>query len=229
MSRSDSTFIFLEYVPTNVGRVSARPIPGRVDFTARLIRACMHAGLFMLIYGGCLHLTHGRSDVGRWYSGWELSVPLVPAMIVPYFSIYPLFFLAFFMCAEAPALRTLSRRLITAQLVAGSVYLMCPLQSGFTRPTIDGVFAPLFHVLEATDLPYNLAPSLHVATSIILAPVFCARLSGSGRWMLAIWFALICASTVFTWQHHLVDVASGALLGMLCVRCFSIDRAALVR
>ena len=181
--------------------------------------ACAQAALFVLVYGGCLSFTVSRGDVGRMYSDWELHIPLVPAMIIPYFSIYALYFIAFFVCRnDASELKLLSVRLTVAQLVAAACYLMFPLECGFHRPTIEGPFATMFKLLDATDRPYNLAPSLHVTTAVILGAVFVAKTRGSLRAALTTWFALIAISTVLTWQHHLVDVIGGAMLGMACLR-----------
>jgi len=181
--------------------------------------ACAQAALFVLVYGGCLSFTVSRGDVGRMYSDWELRIPLVPAMIVPYLSIYALFFVSFFVCRSDPnELKLLSVRLTVSQLVAAACYLMFPLECGFQRPAIEGPFATMFKLLDATDRPYNLAPSLHVTTAVILGAVFVARTRGSLRAALTIWFALIAISTVLTWQHHLVDVVGGAMLGLACLR-----------
>ena len=181
--------------------------------------AVAQAAVFALVYGGCLSFTASRADVGRMYSSWELRIPLVPAMIVPYFSIYALFFLAYFICRnDARELRGLSVRLTASQLVAAACYLMFPLECGFRRPPIDGAMGVMFKLLDATDRPYNLAPSLHVTTAVILGALFVARTRGVLRTLLAAWFALIALSTVLTWQHHLVDVVGGAMLGMACLR-----------
>jgi membrane-associated phospholipid phosphatase len=187
--------------------------------TTAISYACAQAALFVLVYGGCLSYTTSRADVGRMYSDWELRIPLVPAMIVPYLSIYALFFVAFFLCRrDAAELRTLSARLTASQLVAGACYLMFPLECGFHRPAIDGALGALFKLLDATDRPYNLAPSLHVTTAVILGAVFVARTRGAMRVLAFAWFALIGLSTMLTWQHHLVDVVGGAMLGMACLR-----------
>src|SRR5688572_16931757 len=128
-----------------------------------LVHAIGQASVFVLMYGGCLSLTASRGDIGRLYSSWELAVPLVPAMIVPYFSIYLLFFAAYFLCRnDAAALRGLSMRLTASQLVAAACYVMFPLECGLQRPAIDGALGTMFKLLDATDRPYNLAPSLHV-------------------------------------------------------------------
>lgn len=186
---------------------------------AALGHAMGQAACFVLVYAGCLSYTASRADVGRLYSEWELGIPLVPAMIVPYFSLYVMFFAAYFLCRrDARELRGLSVRLTASQLVAGACYLMFPLECGFQRPPIDGPFEILFKLLDATDRPYNLAPSLHVTSAVILGALFVARTRGGVRACLAVWFVLIAVSTLLTWQHHLVDVVGGAMLGLACVR-----------
>jgi len=186
---------------------------------AALTYACAQAAVFVLAYGGCLSFTASRGDVGRMYGEWELRVPLMPAMIVPYLSIYALFFAAFFVCRrDLGELKLLSARLTASQLVAAACYVMFPLECGFHRPTIDGALGMMFKLLDATDRPYNLAPSLHVTTAVILGALFCAKTRGVLRGALVAWFALIAVSTMLTWQHHLVDVVGGAMLGMACLK-----------
>jgi membrane-associated phospholipid phosphatase len=180
--------------------------------------AVAQATLFMLVYNGCLLLTSIRPDVRRAFAQWELSIPLVPAMIVPYLSIYLLFIAAFFTCSDRFELRRLSQRLTASQLVAALVYVLFPLQSGFHRPVVEGIFGGMFRLLDATDLPYNLAPSLHVTTAIILGAHYATKTRGVVRQLVIAWFALIAISTMLTWQHHLLDVVGGAMLGMACLR-----------
>jgi membrane-associated phospholipid phosphatase len=146
-------------------------------------------------------------------------------MILPYFSIYPLFVLSFFACGDARELRAYSYRLSLCQLVAGVCYLMYPLECGFQRPAMDGVFGFMFRILDATDRPYNLAPSLHVATALIVGTVMTAKASVGLRALSAAWFVLIALSTLLTWQHHVVDVIAGATLGLACIRTFAVDCA----
>jgi membrane-associated phospholipid phosphatase len=156
--------------------------------------------------------------LARLYAPWELQIPLVPAMVVPYLSMYLLFFVAFFLCKDLAELRTLSLRLTVSQVVAAACYLLFPLECGFQRPAIDGMCGVMFRLIDATDRPYNLAPSLHVTTAFIVGSVFVSRTGGATRFVTATWFVLIAASTLFTWQHHLVDVVGGAMLGLGCLR-----------
>jgi membrane-associated phospholipid phosphatase len=183
-----------------------------------LISACVLATLFVVVYGGSLALTASRTDVGRLYFDWELSIPVVPAMIVPYFSIYFLFFASFFICRNVEERRTLSLQIAVSLLAAGTCYLLFPLEFGAERPPIDGVFGLMFRLLEATDRPYNLAPSLHVSTAVILGNLFASKAGGLTRAAVTTWFSLIAIATIFTWQHHLVDAIGGALLGAAALR-----------
>jgi membrane-associated phospholipid phosphatase len=183
------------------------------------IACCVALSLmFALIYGGMNWLTSLRSDVGQLYFDWELRfIPLVPAMIVPYSSLDVMFLLAFFICRDRVELRSLSLRLALALLIAGLCFLIVPLKIGFVRPELTGVFGWMFHTLHGLDKPFNLAPSLHIAIGIIVAMVFVPKARGVWRGVLVAWFMLIGVSTLLTWQHHLIDVVAGALLGIICI------------
>src|SRR5207245_2913997 len=63
------------------------------------------------------------------------------------------------------------------------------------------------------EYPHNLFPALHITLCMILVDTYGRRTRGLVRVLAYGWFALIAASTVLTWQHHLVDVAGGFVLG----------------
>ena len=63
------------------------------------------------------------------------------------------------------------------------------------------------------DQPFNQFPSLHVTYCVIFWSVWRQVCRGAARAMLAVWLLLVGASTVFTWQHHVLDVAGGVVLG----------------
>lgn len=79
------------------------------------------------------------------------------------------------------------------------------------------MFGWLFDVLMGFDKPYNQAPSLHIALLVVLWVCYARYASGAWRWLLHGWFALIGLSVLTTWQHHFIDVPTGALAGWLCV------------
>ena len=48
--------------------------------------------------------------------------------------------------------------------------------------------------------------------------------AGWARWFLHVWTFLICASVLTTYQHHFIDIPTGALLGLLCVWLWPLER-----
>lgn len=171
--------------------------------------------LFLVLYHACNQLTRVRPDVGVWAFGWERHWPVVPAMIVPYWSIDLLFVAAPFLAATADEVAWLRRRL-TAVIAGGALgFLLVPLRFAFPRPEVEGAFAPWFAALYGFDAPHNLFPSLHIALRTVLAVWFARRTTGWFRRALHGWFFLIGVSTLLTWQHHLVDVAGGFWLAAI--------------
>jgi hypothetical protein len=95
-----------------------------------------------------------------------------------------------------------------------------PLRFAFDRPHADGLLGWAFDNFRLLDQPFNQFPSLHIALQIILLGVFVRSTRGVVRAIIGVWFALIAASTLLTYQHHLVDIIGGAALGTLCVYFF---------
>ena len=178
------------------------------------------SALFVLVYSGCTAITARRTDVGALPFAWESSIPFVPAMIIPYWSLDLFFVAAFFVCRDRRELDTLGKRIVTAILAAGTCFLLVPLRCEFPRRDVDGFLGVLFYLLRGFDLPYNKFPSLHIALLTLVLPVFLRRTKGLGRALLVGWFGLIAASTVLTYQHHVIDLAGGWVLAMICCYLF---------
>jgi membrane-associated phospholipid phosphatase/predicted protein tyrosine phosphatase len=174
--------------------------------------------LFVGIYGGCNWISAQRGDVGTLYFDWELKLPFVPAMILPYWSLDLFFLASFFLCSDRKELGVLGRRIVLAIAIAGACFLLFPLRVGFPRPEVSGPLASLFASLRSFDQPYNLLPSLHITLLALLADHYGRHTRGGLRVTVFGWFALIAVSTVLTYQHHVVDIAGGALLAVFCFR-----------
>ena len=190
--------------------------------------------LFEIIYNGCNWITAQRPGVSTWYFDWELRIPFIPAMIVPYWSLDLFFVGSFFVCSSLPELRLLRNRLTAAVLIAGVCFLLFPLRLAFPRPDVTGFFGLLFAALRSFDQPYNLSPSLHIALRTIIYPVYIPRVAGLARVGLRIWFLLIGVSTIFTYQHQVIDIVTGWILAIVCLHLFAqqdpaIDRSRHVR
>lgn len=180
---------------------------------------------FFATYGLATWVTAQRGEVGAIVFAWEREVPFLPWTIVPYWSIDLLYAASLFICTTRRELDAHAKRLLAAQVVAVACFLAFPLRFTFERPATDGAFGALFDLLGRFDQPYNQAPSLHIALLVILWDRYAAHLRGRARLALHAWFALIGVSVLTTWQHHFVDLPTGALLGFACLWLWPVDAA----
>ncbi|APW35801.1 hypothetical protein RD110_00030 [Rhodoferax koreense] len=176
--------------------------------------ACaMTSAIFVATYWLANHFTSLRHDVGATVFDWERHIPFVPWTIVPYLSICVFFVLSFFAEGGPIELRRHVARLMLVLLVAMLCYAAFPLRFTFERPVVDGLFHPMYAALVWFDRPYNRAPSLHIAVLLVLWARFSpCRGQWAGR-CLHLWFGLIAVSVLTTYQHHVIDVLAGWLLG----------------
>jgi hypothetical protein len=169
--------------------------------------------VFIGVYSSCNRFTATRSDVGTCYFGWEKNLPFIPWLVVPYWSLDLFYCGSFFLCTTRRELHRHTARLILVTILSGICFLLIPMRFGWARPEPTGWTAPFFRALYANDMPYNLAPSLHISLRSLVWIIYGAHLRGRWRQLTKIWFILIGLSTLLLWQHHLMDVASGFLMG----------------
>jgi protein-tyrosine phosphatase len=107
---------------------------------------------------------------------------------------------------------------LTAQVIAVACFLLFPLRFTFEHAAVTGgVSGFLFEALGSFDRPFNQAPSLHIALLVVLWALYGKHVP---RWAFAplhLWFALIGVSVLTTYQHHFIDIPTGALLGFTCL------------
>jgi membrane-associated phospholipid phosphatase len=193
------------------------PAAGRPWKRAALWLLCL-APFFYLTYGAANWIASGRSDVGTMVFGWERHIPFLAWTIIPYWSINALYGLSLFVCADAGELDTHGRRLFTAQVVAVACFILFPLRFTFDRPEVPaGPSGFLFDALTSFDQPFNQAPSLHIALLVILWALYIRHVPRRALWPMHAWFVLIGASVLTTYQHHFIDIPTGALLGLFCL------------
>ena len=178
---------------------------------------------FFASYGFATWWTARRADVGAVVFDWERHIPFVPWTIAPYWSIDLFYAISLFVCTSARELDAHAKRLLTAQVVAVACFVAFPLRFTFDRPAAEGVFGWMFDVLASFDQPFNQAPSLHIALLVILWACYARHLRGAWRLLLHAWALVVGASVLTTWQHHFVDVPTGALLGFFCLWLWPVD------
>ena len=178
-----------------------------------IIGALLVSLLFFPIYLGCAALTAARGNPLHLYAHWELSIPFWPFMVVPYLSIF-LVFLIPPLQLNADELRALVRRLVVATLIGGILFFCLPAQLGFAEHNDAGIWQPLYDLIYEIDNRFNTVPSFHVIyTASILLALMAVATAPLRRLYLA-WLVIVCASTVLTHRHHLLDVAAGLAIAL---------------
>lgn len=193
---------------------------------ARWRHLLLNAGVFGVCYQLGNALAQARAGVPSVAFAFESQMPFLPWMIIPYLSSGLLFVLSFSLVRDPNRLRILSQRVLLATVLASLVFFLYPLQFSGARPVVDNpVWAFLFELLSTVDRPYNQLPSLHVAFCIIFWQSLQERASTPwARALLAGWLLLTALATLTTYQHHVLDVVGGALLGLLCLKAIGGDR-----
>ncbi|WP_326535208.1 phosphatase PAP2/dual specificity phosphatase family protein [Pseudorhodoferax sp.] len=196
-------------------------------------RPYRRAAAWLLLLGPLFYLSYGlanwwastRAQVPSVVFDWERGLPFWAWTIFPYWSINVFYALSLFLGPSKHAVDRHAARLLTVQLVAVSCFVLWPLHFSFGQPAVEGAPAFLFTALRGFDQPFNQAPSLHIALAVILWDWYRRLIRPHwGQWLAALWALAICASVLTTYQHHFIDIPTGALLGLLCVWLWPLER-----
>ena len=179
-----------------------------------LFKLALVGALFYTSYGLSNRYAASLAYVPEIAFAWERNIPFWAWTIVPYWSLNLMYAAAFFLCRDVREQNRYVARLVSAQIVATTCFMLFPLHFGWPKPPTDGLWGWLFDSLVAFDLPYNQAPSLHIALSIIVGAFYWTRFPKI-RLPIFLWQSLIALSVLTTYQHHFIDVPTGALLGWL--------------
>ena len=179
-----------------------------------LYKLALVGALFYTSYGLSNRYAASLAYVPEVAFAWERGIPFWAWTIVPYWSLNLMYAAAFFLCRDAGEQNRYVARLVAAQIIATTCFMLFPLHFSWQKPPTDGLWGWLFDSLVAFDLPYNQAPSLHIALSIIVGAFYWTRFPKI-RLPILLWQSLIALSVLTTYQHHFIDVPTGALLGWL--------------
>ena len=179
-----------------------------------LLKLALVGMLFYASYGLSNHYAASLAYVPEVAFAWERNIPFWEWTILPYWSLNLMYAAAFFLCRNACEQNRYVARLVSAQIVATTCFMLFPLHFGWPKPPTDGLWGMMFDSLVVFDLPYNQSPSLHIALSIIVGAFYWTRFPKI-RLPIFLWQSLIALSVLTTYQHHFIDVPTGALLGWL--------------
>jgi membrane-associated phospholipid phosphatase len=184
----------------------------------RLVQALL--GSFIILAGLGSYLAvlkwRGPSVVTVTKTAWDEFIPFQPAWLYVYVAPYPIAPVIFALMRRQTFVWFLKRALL---ILAVSLLIFAVVPTQTVRPPVDalddGWTAKFYRGLVAVDdPPGNAAPSLHVSLTCLLAIALLR--DWPRRWAVTIGGVLIVwLATLFTWQHHLIDVATGVLLGVL--------------
>lgn len=192
----------------------------------RAPRPWKRAAAWLVFLGPLFYATYGfanwwattRASVPSMAFDWERQVPFWAWTIFPYWTINVFYALSLFLARDRHTLDRHALRLVSATLIACTCFILWPLHFSFGQPPVEGAPAFLFNALRGFDQPYNQAPSLHIALAVILWDWYRRFIRPLwARLVLHVWAFAICASVLTTWQHHFIDIPTGALLGIFCV------------
>lgn len=207
----------------------APPIQVREPYSGVVLRAALWlaflAPFFYSTYGYANWLASRRDHVSSIVLDWEHGIPFIAWTIIPYWSINLFYGLSLLLNDTKSGVDRLAGRYLTAQIVAVACFIAFPLTATFVRPQTSGLPGFLFAVLGGFDKPFNQAPSLHIALLVIIWDHWRQKLgrlkpSGILRTVWHAWCFLIGASVLTTWQHHFIDIPTGALLGFFALWLF---------
>src|SRR4030042_6143287 len=140
-------------------------------------------------------------------------IPLIPAFIFPYISLYALLALSpwRFWKDDIGVFK------LAAFIDLALSYLIYVFfQTKIERPVLTGsdISAAVLRWVYSIDKPFNAFPSLHTSLSALCALLW--RKAGSSIWpIILLWAMLIIASTVLVKQHYIVDVFGGVAVAIV--------------
>ncbi|HWI57148.1 MAG TPA: prolipoprotein diacylglyceryl transferase family protein, partial [Bacillota bacterium] len=150
---------------------------------------------------------------------WEWAVPVLPATMPVYASIYLVVPLTFLLCADRADMRHLAVSAWTATALNTLLYVTVPATAAFRPAEAQDWMGQWLAWEQRLALPAaGSCPSFHITWAVLCA-AFLAR--GPLRrtpvlgWLWCLGLGLSCLTTG---MHSLVDVLAGALAGALCVR-----------
>jgi hypothetical protein len=195
--------------------VSERPTLATALWQAVVLAAIMLGSL-----GGYLLVLKWRGPDARFvtYTTWDDAIPFLPSWVWVYLIPYVIgpLVIGFF---RRETFHWYVKRGLVLVAVTLVIFMVIPTQTA-PRPHADlgdGPTAWLYRMMvEIDEPPANAAPSLHVSLTFLLTLAF-LRDFPRWAWLAAISVAFVWLATLFTRQHHLIDVASGILLALLIV------------
>ena len=149
--------------------------------------------------------------------GWEWSIPVLPATMPVYATIYLVVPLTFFLCATRPQMRRLVITAWNAIILNTFLYLVVSATAAFRSvPVTDWLSGWLAWEQRLALPPAGSFPSFHVTWAVLCAASLSRGPLRRARTLCWAWCLGLCLSCLSTGMHSLADVLAGVLTGVLC-------------
>jgi membrane-associated phospholipid phosphatase len=168
---------------------------------------------------GAVKLLGVAPDAFETRLGWERAIPILPASMPIYASIYVVVPLCFLLCADRREMRRLMMGGWLATGLNTLIYLTVPATAAFrTAATHDWMGIGLAWEQRLAAPAAGSFPAFHVTWAVL-----CAASLGRGplRRVAALgwcWCAALSLSCLTTGMHSFADVLGGALIGAVCAQ-----------
>ena len=143
--------------------------------------------------------------------GLDRVIPVQPAWMLAYGSIWVFAFLPAFVVRQPALTRRAIMAMLTVTIVAYFVFLLYPTVLPRSESVGEGFLAASLGVVYSLDPPLNCFPSLHVAWAFVAALTSYRIHRGVGLAAL-VWATIIGVSTLYTKQHYVLDVLGGVAI-----------------
>lgn len=172
--------------------------------------------VLLLLYLAYFLLNSARGNVHSLEMTVDDRIPLLPAFVFPYLSLYALLAISLWRFLQAETrIFTIAALAIGLDLVLSYLVFLF-YQTQVERPVILGsdVSSGILRWVYSVDKPFNAFPSLHTSTSTLLVLLW-GRAGSRIQPIVALWAALIIASTLLTKQHYIVDLLGGVTVALV--------------
>ena len=157
----------------------------------------------------------GNRTRKNWSTNWDLMIPFVPQMTIPYISAYIFGILPFLIIEDVKLFFYTLLGYFMVTFIGSGMHVVFPsqiLSNEKIEPT--GISMTLLYWVRQISKPYDNFPSTHVAFSVLTVGTCSLSRGPAFGGVLMIWALVITASTLLTKQHYFLDVVSGSLLGL---------------
>jgi membrane-associated phospholipid phosphatase len=172
--------------------------------------------VLLLLFLAYFPLNNTRGPIHSLEMTVDDRIPLLPAFVFPYLSLYALLVISLWRFLKAETRIFIIAALAISLDLVLSYLVFLFYQTQVERPVVLGsdVSSSILRWLYSIDKPFNAFPSLHTSLSTLLVLLW-GKAGSRIQPIIALWAAFIIASTLLTKQHYIADVLGGVAIALV--------------